>query len=897
MPLSTGARLGSYEVQSPLGAGGMGEVYRAKDTKLGRSVAVKVLPDLFELDPERVSRFEREAKALAALNHPRIASLHGMEEAEGRHFLIMELVEGETIADRLKRGAIPLQEALAIAIQIAEGLEAAHEKGIIHRDLKPANVKITPDGKVKVLDFGLAKAMDAAPADGTLSNSPTLSLMATQHGVILGTAAYMSPEQAKGLQTDPRSDIFSFGVLLCEMLTGRKVFQGDTAADILASVIVRDADVSTLPPNVNPRLPEIIRRCLEKNPKKRWQAIGDLRVELESVAAAPFAVPATQTVAPRYRLWKLALAIVASAVAASAITGFAVWSLTRPAPPIVTRFSILLGEGQQFSNPGRHVVAISPDGARIVYVANRQLYLRVLPEVEARPLLGTEAPRGVVDPAFSPDGQSIAFYSPGEETVKRIPVGGGPQTTICTAGMSFGLNWSRDGILVGQGPAGIIRVSPDGGRPETVITVKPGEDAHGPQLLPDGRTVMFTLASVRQGGDRWDKGHIVLQSIGSSERKTLIEGGTDARYLPTGHIVYGSGNVLYGVRFDARRQQIVGGPVPLIEGIRGSTGSVAGAVQYGISANGSLVYIASPLSGSTHLAISDRKGGVEVLNIPAGRYETPRVSPDGKRIAFTADAGKEGMIAIYELAGTTSMRRLTFGGNNRFPLWSADGQRVAFQSDREGDLGIFWQRADGTGTAERLTRPEPGAAHFPESWSRDGTRLLYRVAGKTAGISLWTLSFPDRKSEPFGGVASPNATAAFSPDGRWVAYTGLEGGMTSVNVQPFPATGAKYQIVTTAIHPVWAPSGKELFFQRPGETGAVTVSTDSGFTFGPPFDVPRAGRIEVGPGGARNHDIFPDGQRFIGVHDATTSRAGTVSIPRIQVVLNWFEELKQRVPR
>jgi len=896
MPLTPATKLGAYEIVAPLGAGGMGEVYRAKDTKLGRSVAVKILPDLFQLDPDRVSRFEREAKALAALNHPHIASLHGMEEADGRHFLIMELVEGETIADRLKRGPIPVPEALAIAIQIADALEAAHEKGIIHRDLKPANVKITPDGKVKVLDFGLAKAMDTTPVEGTLSNSPTLSLMATQHGVILGTAAYMSPEQAKGLQTDRRSDIFSFGVVLYEMLSGRQPFQGETVHDVIASVIVRDVEVATLPPNVNPRLPDIIRRCLEKNPKKRWQAIGDLRVELESVAAAPFAVAATQAAAPRYRLWKVALAMVTCAIAASALTGFAVWRLTRPAPPIITRFPILLGEGQQFSNPGRHVVAMSPDGTRIAYVANRQLYLRMLPQLEARPLLGTEAPRGVVDPAFSPDGQSIAFYSPGEEALKRIPVGGGPQTTICTAGVSFGISWGADGILVGQGPAGIIRVSPDGGRPETVITVKPGEDAHGPQLLPDGRTIMFTLATMQHGGDRWDKGHIVLQSIGSGERRTLIEGGTDARYLPTGHIVYGSGNVLYGVRFDARRQQIVGGPVPLIEGIRGSTGSVAGAVQFSISGNGSLVYVASPLSGTTNLAISDRKGGVEVLNVPAGQYGAPRVSPDGKRIAFTVEAGKEGMIAIYELAGTTSMRRLTFGGNNRFPLWSADGQRVAFQSDREGDLAIFWQRADGTGTAERLTRPDQGAAHFPESWSRDGKRLLFRVAGKTSGTSLWTLSFPDRKTEPIGGVTSPNSTAAFSPDGRWVAYTDLDGGSTSINVQPFPPTGAKYQIVTTAIHPVWAPSGKELIFQRPGQTGAVAVSTDSGFTFGAPFDVPRAGRIEIGPGGARNHDILPDG-RFIGVHDATTARSGTPNLPRIQVVLNWFEELKQRAPR
>jgi serine/threonine-protein kinase len=711
MSLTPGARLGPYEIVALLGAGGMGEVYRARDTKLGRFVAVKVLPEAFAADADRVSRFQREAQLLASLNHPHIAALYGMEEmgpavasagvGSGRggpavSVLVMELVEGDTLADRITRGTLSLLDTLKIAHQIAEALEAAHDQGVIHRDLKPANVKVTPDDNVKVLDFGLAKAMDTSPVAMELSHSPTLSRMATQAGMILGTAAYMSPEQAKGCSADQRSDIFSFGTVLYEMLTGRQPFQGDTAPDVLASVIVREPDLTQLAPNLNPRLSELLRRCLEKNPKKRWQAIGDVRAEIEIIAAAPHSTLAlAQAVAPPKPLWRRALPAAVTAVVVGGLAG-AIGYCARPSPtpPSVTRFSFALGDGQQFTNQGRQVVAMSPDGTQMVYVANQRLYLRSMSELDARPIGGIDGSYAVLNPVFSPDGRSIAFYSGGggDNTLKKIAVTGGAAVTLCpVANGPFGMSWTPDGILYGLGSQGIMRVSASGGTPETIISVKAGEFAHGPQMLPDGQTVLFTLAT---SATDWDKARIVVQSLKSGERKTLIEGGSDARYLPTGHIVYALGGVVFALPFDVRRLQVSGGPVPVVEGVR-RAGATTGTAQFSTAANGSLVFVPGPVSASStglqELALIDRKGTVEPLKLPPGAYDHPRVSPDGTRLVFATDDGKDAVVWIYELSGATAMRRLTFGGKNRFPIWSADGQHVAFQSDRDGDLGIFWR--------------------------------------------------------------------------------------------------------------------------------------------------------------------------------------------------------------
>src|SRR5437870_2511245 len=504
MPLPAGIRFGAYEVLSALGAGGMGEVYRARDTKLGRSVAIKILPDTLAADPERIARFEREAKMLAALNHPHIAALYGMEESGSRHFLVMELVEGETLAERLQRGAMPIEEALKIAHQIVEALEAAHEKGIVHRDLKPANVKVTPDDTVKVLDFGLAKAVTDEPTVGTrqsgrdgATHSPTLSMMATQAGVILGTAAYMSPEQAKGLPADHRSDVFSFGCVLYEMLTGRQPFQGETVPDVMASVLARDPDLNALPPNLNSRLPDLLKRCLDKHPKRRWQAVGDLRAEIEAIAVAPRAVPAAQVIVGSPRpWWTRVVPVVAGAIVAGAITAGVMWTL-RPSvsSPVVARFLITFPDGQTLSARARNGVAISNDGTQIAYVANNVVYVRAMSELAARPITGTD--QGTpLNPVFSPDGKSLAFYATADRAIKRIAVSGGAVVTIARTDPPFGMSWGAGGILFADpGVKGVMRVGANGGKAERVAAVKEGEVVDGPQMLPDGQHVLFTVAT------------------------------------------------------------------------------------------------------------------------------------------------------------------------------------------------------------------------------------------------------------------------------------------------------------------------------------------------------------------------------------------------------------------
>ena len=891
MPLSAGTRLGNYKIVSALGAGGMGEVYRARDNKLGRSVAIKVLPDAVATDPDRIARFEREAKVLASLNHPHIAALFGMEKSGDRHFLVMELVEGETLGERIAYGPLVAEDALRIASQIAEALEAAHENGIVHRDLKPANVKLTPDEQVKVLDFGLARAMETRQATADATRSPTLSAVATRAGVILGTAAYMSPEQAKGFQVDHRSDVFSFGVVLLEMLTGRRPFQGDTAAEILASVLKSEVDFSALPENLNPRLLELLQRCLEKHPKKRWQAIGDVRAELEAIAKAPrSSVAITAAIAAPRPLWRRGIALAIMTLVGSALGGVAVWTFRPSTPPTVVRFTFALAEGQNFTSPGRRQVAISPDGTRIVYVANFRLYLRSIEDLEARPIKGAETSGtlGVTSPAFSPDGQFIAFFSADDNTLKKISVNGGTPITLCHATNPFGLSWGDTGIVFGQGAGGVVRVAANGGTPEKLVSVQADEVAHGPEMLPDGRSLLLTLTT-DTSQDRWDKGRVVVQSLSSGERKVLAEGGSDPHYSPTGHLIYALGGVAVAVPFDLGRLETTGGPVPVVEGIR-RAGAATGTAQFGFSRSGSLIYIpglASGLGNQQDLAWVDRTGGAESLKLPARSYRHVRISPEGKRITFGTDDGGEASVYVYAPGSGTSMQRMTFEGNNRFPIWAADGNRIAFQSDREGDLGIFWQPAAG-GPAERLTKANDGTSHVPESWA--GDRLLYTMT-KGSSVTLWTLSLQERTPARFGALESSTPIGSvFSRDGRWIAYS-ID---NTVFVQPFPATGSTYQISRTNAghHPIWSSDGKELFYEpRQGQLVAVPVQTQPNFTFGNPVSWPGGFGSTVNFA-SRNRDIAPDGKRFI----SPVSVVSVTSVQEVRVVLNWLEELKRLAP-
>ena len=938
--LSAGTKLGPYEIVAPLGAGGMGEVYRAHDAKLHRDVAIKILPEAFAADADRVARFQREAQVLASLNHAHIAAIYGLEEGPaeaGRHpfmALVLELVEGATLADRIAQGPVPLDEALPIARQIAEALEAAHELGIIHRDLKPANIKVRPDGTVKVLDFGLAKAVGSAEAghhdpggvrlQADLANSPTITTPAmTQAGMILGTAAYMSPEQAKGKPLDKRADIWAFGCVLYEMLTGTRPFDGEDVTDVMVAVLSKEPDWTRLPVDTPPPIRKLLRRCLDKDRKRRLADIADARFEIDEALTAPSAAEvaaASPATVPR-PLWRRALPVVAAAVVASALVGAIAWTLRPPMPSSpVTRFALTLGEGQQIIVGNSQTVAVSPDGTRLVYAANNQLYLRSMSDLEARPIPGTQQPEGSVPftPVFSPDGQSIAFFSQWDRAVKKIAVSGGAAVTICPVDeiRVLGMTWDAGGIVFGQ-TKGILRVSANGGQPEVLVSAKDGELVYGPQVLPGGEWVLFTVATAATS-DGWDKAQIVVQSLKSSERKTLVSGGSDGRYLPTGlgspkraereggHLVYALGGVLLAVPFDLPRLAVTGGAVPIVEGVKRSQGTT-GVAHFSVSSTGSLVFVPGPVSTSSaqsDLALIDRNETVQPLKLPPGAYEYPRLSPDGTRIAFGSEDGKDAIVWIYDVAGARSARRLTLEGRNRVPVWSADGARVAFQSDRDGDFGLFWQRADGTTPAERLTKPDKDTAHVPESWSPDGKTLLFSVA-KGSSYAVAALSLEDKnvkKVTPVGGIQSsfpPSAT--FSPDGRWVAYSASAPGAPagSLFVQPFPPTGATYPISKgSGFHPTWSPDGKELFYfigVGGGQFMALSVTTRPTFAFGNPVPVPRPFVVR-GPGFERNYDITRDGKRFLGVVAAGQTESGAPAAPQIQVVLNWFEELKARVP-
>ena len=900
MSLAPGTRIGPYEVISLVGAGGMGEVYRARDPKLQRDVALKVLPGVFASDSERLARFEREARMLAALNHPHIAAIHGFEESHGTRALVLEFVEGETLADRLARGRIPLEEALPIAGQVAEALEAAHEHGIIHRDLKPANIKITPDGAVKVLDFGLAKLPESRTGPASSSSlSPTITSPAlmTQAGMLLGTAAYMAPEQAKGRPADKRSDIWAFGCVFYEMLTGRRAFDGDEVTDTLAAVIRTEPDWTALPDGLAPAARTLVRKCLEKDRRQRIADVSTAGFVIHELHDKSFSAPTLNT-HPQPR-WRLLAPIFIAVGVTGALTTSAAWWISKSSPTVtITRFAMLLGDGQRFTNPSRHV-AISPDGRQVAYYANDQLYVRSMSDLVARAIPGTQPP--LTTPVFSPDGASIVFVS--GRTLKRIHVEGGTPATVANLSATVqGMSWHDDAILLGLGDGGIWRVAEKGGTAEQVIAVAKDEVAESPQMLPDGRSVLFTVAS---GADnvRWERAKIVVQAIGSATRTTLIEDGADGTYLRTGHIVFARGGVLFAVQYDPRRSSVTGSPVPVVEGVRRSPSGRTGAAHFRVSTTGTLVYIPGPSSTSlvpTDLAVIDRKGAAHPLQLTPRLYEFPRASLDGKRIAFGTDDLKEADIWILELERGGTPRQLTTGGRNRFPIWTRDGVWITFQSDRGGDYGIFRQRADGTGSAERLTTAEQGTSHVPEAWSPDGQNLLFAVV-KGSSAASWRLRLRERKSEPSGlTVPSILPSSDFSPDGRWVAYTspvtsktGLWGANAwTIVVEPFPGTGATFPL-GTGVFPVWSRNGRELTYLEPGGPSmfAVNVATAPVFASGQTTTFSRAGILAprgLLPG-PRNFDTFPDG-RFIGVVEAAEKQ------PHLQVVLNWFEELNHRVP-
>jgi serine/threonine-protein kinase len=912
MALLSGSRVGRYEIGDQIGLGGMGEVYLALDSALKRKVALKILPESVATDPERLLRFEREAQVLASLNHPHIAQVHGLEQSGGRQALIMELVEGPTLADRLVQGALPVDEALAIAGQIAEALEAAHERGIIHRDLKPSNIKAPPDANVKVLDFGLAKILDpVSESPAGASESPTITTPAmTRLGVILGTAAYMSPEQAKGRQADRRSDVWAFGAVLYEMLTGSRAFGGEDMSETLAAVLKSDPDWSLLPTDTPFAVRALLKGCLAKDPRQRVAHLSTAKFalsELSDSGAPASRAGASIGVPDRNRRQWILPAALAAALAAAVVAGGA-WVL-RPSsdPPLVAHFSIA-PDARAFSGTLVQVVALSPNGTLLAYTAGGRLYLRPIRVLESHSIPGTEA-YFPLNPIFSPDGQSIAFFtvSGGNAALQRVHLSGGAASTLATfeAGTSWfsGVSWSDEAILIGALGRGILRVPPNGGRVEQVIEVSPDELAHGPQLLPDGRTVLFTVTT-SAGDDRWDTARVVAQSLVDGTRRVLVQG-SDGRYARSGHLIYSVGGTLFAVNFDPGNLTTSGPAVPVVAGVRRATGGYSGVVQFALSDTGTLAYVPGPATGiSTRrtLVLGDGRTDPAPLDLPPAAYVHPRVSPNGRHLAVGQTEGTASDIWTYDLSGRSEIKRVTFGGHDRFPVWTADSRRITFQSAREGDRAIWWQTASG-GTPERLTTPAPGEEHVPEAWSRDGTRLLFSVF-KDSMFSLWVFTLESKKVEPFGRVQSGEPlSATFSPDGRWVAYALTDrasSGISSnrgVYVEPFPPTGERHQVPKQLVdfHPRWAPDGRSIFFVPGSGQPAVSVpvATEPSVTFGTIVDLQRGPIPGLLGRDMRGYDLLPDG-RFISIGPVGTEPGA--GRPEVRIILNWAAGLGPAVP-
>ena len=913
MPLGPGTTLGPYAVTAKIGEGGMGEVYRARDTKLDRDVALKVLPQAFTDDPDRLARFEREAKVLASLNHPNIGHIYGLEEAEGQKALVLELVEGPTLADRIKQGPIPVDEALPIAKQIADALEEAHEQGVIHRDLKPANIKVRPDGMVKVLDFGLAKAFEPEAGSVSASMSPTISLTAaaTQMGMVIGTAAYMAPEQAKGLTVDKRADIWAFGAVLFEMLTGKKLFEAGDVSEMLASVLVKDPDISSIGQHVPTHIRSLIRRCLVKDPKQRLRDIGDVRLAMEGAFETTVSVPLPSAVTPTVPFWQRSWQLLAAVVITALVTALAVSSLTGSRVPPVSRFSIPVDGSEP--PPLDRTVALSPDGRTLVYAAGQaqgfvyRLYRRQMGQLEVLPVQGTEG----LGPFFSPDGTSVGFFDFSTRTIKRMSLAGGAVTTLAAIADFRGASWGPDGTIVFTGDsehAGLWLVAESGGTAEQIAEVQQGQYYLTPEFAPGGDAVLFTMFFGPE-----QPSQVGVLSLDSGEQTVLLEGSAP-RLVPTGHLLFNREDALWAVPFDVNRLRVTGEPAPVLEGVgRGQEN----AARYAVSSEGTLAYVQGSgglVEQPRTLALVDRTGGVERLTVPPNRYVAPRLSPDGRSLAVQTD-GERSAIWVYDLAGNTAMRQLTLEGNNVRPLWTPDGDSLTFASDRDGPFSIYRQRADGSGVTEQLTTAEEGTAHWPEAWSPDGNTLAFRVTESRGGDvtgqqnerDLWTLSL-EGAEEPRVLSAVPNPTvevgASFSPDGQWIAYTSGTASTFEfdVYVEPFPTTGEKYKISQEGgLMPLWSRSDNELLYRPPttvlGEDQqtlkSVTVSTDPSFRFTPEQPLPIGGFISTQ--WYRSFDVTPDGQRFLVVlPENEIAEVGQKF--EITVVQNWFQELTERVP-
>jgi len=881
-----GQTFGPYQITGWLGSGAMGEVYRARDTRLKRDVALKLLPELLALDSDRLSRFTREAQILASLNHPNIATIHGLEQAGDRRALVLELIDGPTLADQIRQGPIPLDEVLSIARQIGEALEAAHEQGIIHRDLKPSNVKLRPNGVVKVLDFGVAKVM-ASTLAGVTDGEPPPVAAATDDGVIVGTIAYMSPEQARGKAVDKRTDIWAFGCVIYEMLTGTLAFAGDDATEVLAAIVKGEPAWELLPPGTPPNISNLLRCCLTKDPHKRLRDIGDARLVIEGAFdTKPDALASSATRPMRMRLATYSAVV----LLASSLAGIAVWSRTHTEPRRLARFAIQLGASENFSFRGRQLVTMSPDGRSIVYAANGALYLRPVDQLQARLIAGTEDEAR--SPFFSPDGQQIGFWA-GDE-LKRVGLSGGAAVTVSHVPNPWGVSWENDNtILIGEGRQGIWRVPDTGGMPEVIIKVAVGEAAHGPHLLPGGEWVLFTL--LPKNTRSWDEAQIVAQSLRTGDRRVLVRGGHDGRYVSTGHLVYALDRKLVAVAFDAGDLLVAGGATTVLDGVADADEDTTGASHFDVTTEGGMVYVPRLTPRLPHrLVWVDREGREETINSPVREYVYPRISPDGTRVAVAIDVrNQENDIWIWDFA-REALSRLTFDpGFDEPPAWTPDSRRIAFASDRDGG-GLFWQAADGTGPVERLTQ---GRNFFPTAFSPDALKLLFSSSSASQASSDIVMLTPGNRDRPSPLIHTPfgELNAEISPDGRWIAYQSDESGQAEVYVRPFPnIDGGRWQVSTDGgERPLWARNGRELFYVTAVGLMTVPIETTTAFSIGKARklldDRYFFGSVYFQ---GRTYDISPDGRRFLMIKPVAEVGDDS-SNSQVVVVLNWTEELKR----
>jgi eukaryotic-like serine/threonine-protein kinase len=898
MELARGTRVGPYRIEAVLGAGGMGQVYRARDLQLERDVALKVLPDVFADDPERLARFTREAHVLASLNHPGIAAIYGFENVGAVHALVLELVDGPTLADRLAHGPILLDEALPIAHQIAQAVASAHEQGIIHRDLKPANIKVRDDGTVKVLDLGLAKALDALAL--TTEDAPTTNRAMTQIGAILGSAAYMSPEQATGRVVDKRTDVWAFGCVVYEMLTATRAFSGDDGPATLAAVLKDAPDWRALPADLPASVNTLLTRCLIKD---RRQRITDLSIAsyVLAEAAQPPSITARPAADRLVRRPHLAAAVAGVAVGA-VLTGVVGWTMlqrraTEGAP--ISRLELVTSAAQPLAFHGiNRDIAISPDGADVLYRAGNatqwQLLVRSLREREARPLPNTS---GGNAPFYSPDGRWIAFSAGAK--LRKTSSSGGPVIVLCDiAGASFrGGSWAPDDTLVfadSDPSVGLLSVPATGGQPKVLTRpdgAKRERDHWFPFALPNGRGVLFTIAA-----DPPDRPQVAVLDLKTNTLKPLVQGGSDARYIDTGHLVYVADGTVRSVRFDPVRLEVLSDAVPVVDQVLATP---AGAGNFAVSSNGTLIYVHAPPGPqawpSRSLVWVDSQGREEAIPAPPRAYASPRVSPNGTRIAVEIRDG-EPKIWLWDLRRKTLQRLNTDGFVERNPVWTPDG-RLIFASSRAGVPNLYRQAADGSGTMESLA-PSP-LNQFPSSVSRDASRVFFTQLSPFADIGV--LIEGERRADM---LIKQAGSPEISPSGQWLAYQGLvsesssESRQREIYVRPFPnVDGPQVRVsIDGGTRPAWAPSGRDLFYldQRNRLTAVSVPTTGSSFTPGAPRTVLDTGYFaDAGPAPGRPYDIARD-RRFLMIKEnATDARSTSASIT---VVQHWFEELKRVVP-